>query len=129
MGDVLLIPLFGITFFFGTIVAIVALSLKFRARKLEHDEVMKAIESGQELPQIEVKKHFDFLRDMKVGIITLATGLGLFIFLSEGDYDMRDMAGIGAIPMFIGIGIIAMALITKHLKDKEQSELDKKEQN
>ena len=116
-----LIPLFGIVFIFGGIVAIVALNLRFKARKLEHEELLKAMELGQKLPTLEVKKKFNFLNDLKTGIILVAVGFGFYAFMHDGNRHMAEIAGIGFIPGFIGIGMIAMALFVKNMTDKERA--------
>lgn len=114
------IPIMAIFFTFTSIVAIVVVSLRYRARKLEHEEVMKALEAGRDLPVLEIHNKRKSDGDLKWGIILLATGIGLHLFLKEGSYGMNQMAGIGFIPAFIGVGLIAIWYIsTRAEKDKE----------
>ena len=115
-----LVPLFAIVFTFGSVIAIVAISLKFKARKIEHEEIMKALELGQELPTLEVKKRSNYLQDLRNGIIWLAVGVGIMVFFQAGDYDMERYMGIGAIPAFIGLGMITIAIVTKNISDREK---------
>jgi hypothetical protein len=115
---VYLVPLFAIVSLFGGIVAIVALSLRFKARRLEHEEVMKAIERGQELPTLEIKRRYDYLNDIRIGVFCIAVGIGLMMFFnfashSRWSWDSEPMIGLGAIPLFIGIGYVVMAFIMK----------------
>lgn len=119
------VPIFAIVFMFGGTIAIVALSLRYKARKLEHDEIMKAIENGQTPPTIEIERRYDFFKDLRWGIILAASGLGFFIFMREGSYDMSRLAGIGMIPTLIGIGMIILSLVTKHIMDEKAKENDK----
>ena len=117
-----LIPLFASTFTFGSIIAVVAIALKYRARKLEHDEIMKAIEQGQDLPTLEIRRRPDYFGDLRNGIILLVTGIGIYLFFSEGGHSMREMAGLGYIPAFIGVGLIAIALVVRNIAEKEKKE-------
>ena len=118
----LLVPLFAIIFVFGGIVAIVAISLRFKARRLEHEEIMKAIEHGQELPTLEIKKRYNFLNDLRIGVFLIAIGLGVMMFFglfeeTRWSWDAEPLIGIGAIPLFIGIGYVVMALIMKKVTE------------
>ena len=117
-----LIPLFAIVFTFGSIIAVVAITLKYRARKLEHDEIMKSIEQGQELPTLEIRRKPDYFTDLRNGIILLVTGIGIYLFFSEGSHSMKEMAGLGYIPAFIGVGLIAIALVVRSIAEKEKRE-------
>lgn len=110
------VPLFGIAFFFGSIVAIVALGIRLKARKIEHEEVMKALELGQQLPTLEVRQKYNYLNDLRNGIILAGTGLGI---IALGQTTNSDIAGVGAIPAFIGAGLIVMAFLVKSFSDKE----------
>ena len=122
----LLVPLFAIVFVFGGIVAIVAISLRFKARRLEHEEIMKAIEQGQELPTLEIKKRYNFLNDLRIGVFLIAIGLGVMMFfglLEEtrwSSWDAEPLIGIGAIPLFIGVGYVVMAFIMKKVTDSDK---------
>jgi hypothetical protein len=116
---VMLIPLFAIVFLFSTIVAIVVISLRYKARKLEHDEIMKALEQGREVPTLEVRRSKNKDGDLKVGVILLTTGLGLHLFLKQGVPDMQKMAGIGFIPVFIGAGLITLWFILNRNEEKK----------
>lgn len=117
-----IVALFAISFTFGSVIAIVAISLKFKARKLEHEEIMKAIEQGQDLPTLEVHRRPDYFTDLRNGIILLVSGIGISMFFREGSHGMREMAGLGYIPAFIGIGLIAIALVVRSIAEKEKKE-------
>lgn len=111
-----LIPIFVTMFLFGGTVAVVALVLRYKARKLEHQEVMRSLEHGQELPTLEVKRKYNYLNDLRIGIILAAAGLGTWAFLRETRYG-SDMAALGFIPMLIGIGFVVMGFILKNVTE------------
>jgi hypothetical protein len=116
------VPIFGIVFFFGGIIAIVALSLRYSARKLEHQEILKAIERGQELPTMEIRKRYNYLNDLRIGIFLIATGAGIMIFFdraadSRWAWDTEPLVGLGAVPLVIGIGYIVLSFILKRVTD------------
>jgi hypothetical protein len=113
------VPIFGIVFTFTAIVAIVVVSLRYRARKLEHEEVMKALEEGRDIPTLEIRDQRRKDSDLKMGVILLATGAGLYLFLRDGTHDMANMAGLGYIPAFLGIGLIALWFISKNGENKK----------
>lgn len=106
------VPIMAIFFTFTSIVAIVFISLRYKARKLEHEEVMKAMEEGRELPTLEIHDRRKRDSDLKWGIILLATGGGLNLFLRNGTYEMSSISGIGYIPAFIGAGLIVLWFIS-----------------
>ncbi len=107
----------AIIFTFGGAIAIVALSLRFKARKLEHQEILKALEHGQELPTLEVRKKYNYLTDLRIGVFLIAAGLGTWLFLREvpGAY---SSAAIGFIPALIGVGFVVMAFVLKNVADQ-----------
>lgn len=83
--------------------------------------MLKAMELGQKLPTLEVKK-IQLLNDLKNGVTLCAVGFGFYAFMHGGNRFMEEIAGIGFIPGFIGIGMIGMALFVKNLTEKEKSE-------
>jgi len=112
-----LAPILAIIFIFGGTIAIVALALRFKARKLEHQEILKALEHGQELPMLEVRKKYNYLTDLRIGVFLIAAGLGTWLFLREipGAY---SSAAIGFIPALIGVGFVVMAFVIKNVAEK-----------
>jgi len=118
------IPLFGIMFSLGGAVAIVALVLRFKARKMEHEEILKAIEMGQELPTMEIKKRYNYLNDLRVGVFLIAAGAGIaffFEYISETHWgsDIIPLGGLGFVALFIGIGFVIMSFVLKGIAEKE----------
>jgi hypothetical protein len=120
---VILLPVMIILVISLFIITLVSMNLRFKARKLEHDEIVKAIESGQDLPELKLKKpEADFMGDMRKGILWLASGTGIFLFFIKGDNGMSEVAGIGFIPMFVGLALIAISLISKYMSEKPGDE-------
>ncbi|HUX08242.1 MAG TPA: DUF6249 domain-containing protein [Acidobacteriota bacterium] len=116
------VPIVATVVTFSAVVAIVAISLRYKARRLEHEEIMKAIEHGQELPTLEIKKRYNFLNDLRIGVFLIAIGLGVMMFFglfeeTRWSWDAEPLIGIGAIPLFIGIGYVVMALIMKKVTE------------
>lgn len=107
-----LTPLFGITFTFGTAVAIVAIALRHSARKLEHEEIMKALELGQQLPTVEVRKRHSFLTDLRLGVFFLMAGIGIYLWLYFSPYE-REYFSVSFIPIAVGVGFLVMAFVLK----------------
>ena len=111
------VPIFGLLSVFGGTVAIVALALRFKARKMEHDEIMKAIELGQELPMVEIKRKYNYLNDLRIGVFLMAIGFGLVAFL--GDSYSSGFERVGYVPIALGLGFMVMAFFLKGISDKE----------
>jgi hypothetical protein len=111
--------IFGIVFSFGSAIAIVALALRHSARKLEHTEIMKALEQGKELPSIEIKKRYNYLNDLRLGIIFLSIGIGALLWLLavQGIQEINFYIhySIAYVPISIGIGYLMMAALLKTL--------------
>jgi len=115
------VPILAILMTFSSVVAIVMISLRYKARKLEHEEIMKALEKGQDLPTLEVHKKKDAQGDLKFGVILLAFGLGFYLFATNSAYAVREVAGIGFIFAFMGAGLIALYLISQKEQDKDEN--------
>jgi hypothetical protein len=110
--------IFGIVFSFGTAIAIVALALRHSARKLEHTEIMKALEQGKELPSFEIKKRYNYLNDLRLGVIFLSVGIGALLWLLalEGaNVYYYIHYSFAYVPISIGIGFLMMAVLLKTL--------------
>lgn len=112
-----MVPIFTTLFVFGAAVAIVALALRQSARKLEHQEVMKALEMGQDIPSIEVKKKHSLITDLRWGIIFLTVGIGMLLWLLTLEFtdevSWHPHFSIAYVPIFVGIGFLVMAFMLK----------------
>jgi len=107
------VPILAILMTFSSVVAIVMISLRYKARKLEHEEIMKALEKGQDLPTLEIRKQKDAQGDLKFGVILLAFGLGFYLFATNSGYAVREVAGVGFIFAFDGFAVKVIVLRDK----------------
>ncbi|WP_309627459.1 DUF6249 domain-containing protein [Brevundimonas sp.] len=130
------IPLFAIFAVFGTITAIIVgpTYLKSRERQEMQATVRAAIDKGQPLPPEviealgrEATKNIPSrTRDIRRGIIWLATGIGIAAFSLINDLrgfgdDWNDgpnfdggLLGIAAIPVTIGLAYIVLSFFNKN---------------
>jgi hypothetical protein len=121
-GPEVLVPL-G---FFATIIGVVLVPRYFKNREREkmQDTLRAAIEKGQSLPPEvldamtrDVRPAVSAGRDLRIGIVWLAIGLGIAGFgLAMGEYSDRAVPpflGIGAIPGMIGLAFILMSFFNR----------------
>lgn len=109
-------------------IAIVGIVMHFRAKsRVEVQKTIRlAIEKGQPLPKeyldslqkTDVRKVKSPMDDVRTGLILMAVGLGLtvFSFMKEG-YVGGNLAGIAAIPGFIGVALFILGIIGLNRKD------------
>jgi hypothetical protein len=103
----MLIPIVAIVMGLG--LAMFAMWFNFRRRRMVHEERMKAIELGRDVPEyVEPRK--DPLRS---GIILLSFGLGISaaIGITSGEF---ENAAMGAILIIPGLGYILYSFINKN---------------
>jgi len=128
------IPVIAILSVFGTITAIAfgPTYLKFRERREMQETVRRAIDKGQELPPEmveamtkDVTKNLPSrTRDIRRGIIWLATGIGIAAFGLINDMGWQGddwggnvgdgLLGIAAIPVTIGLAFIVLSFFNKN---------------
>lgn len=113
------VPIIAITFVFGGAIAITALVLKYRARKLEHDEIMKSIEMGHEIPEINIRRKYSYLSDMRLGVFFTAVGVG--IFLAGSMLIEPEVKAFALIPILVGVGFIVMSFVLKSVAENEKN--------
>ena len=120
----LLIPLAP----FIMVVAIVAIvfGMKNRERRDVQKTIRTALEKGQTLPpeliealsKDSVKPPATAHRDLRVGVIWLAVGLGVAAFAWMVGFEDMDatnpLLGIAAIPGFIGLAFIVLSFFNKN---------------
>ena len=113
---------------FIMVVAIIAIPawLKSRDRREMQATLRSAIEKGQPLPpeiieamsKDSVKPPATAHRDMRVGVIWLAVGLGIAVFGWLIGYEDMDatypIMGIAAIPGLIGLAFIVLSFFNKN---------------
>jgi hypothetical protein len=114
-----LVPLgvVGTVFGFSAVmIGIFAYSI-YRSRRLRHETIRLAIEKGQPLPPgllDPVNQRDPLLRDLRRGLILLAAGIGvgLFLGLSSVTGQRGDWA-VGFIPGLMGLAYLATYAITR----------------
>ena len=94
-------------------------SEKTKRRQLQADLYAKALEKGQPIPPDLFPEPKQKDNPLHVGIVLVATGLGLSVFLGMvssigvGIPDAIKVAGVGIIPLFIGIAYVIIHFIEK----------------
>lgn len=123
MGVEIFVPLA----FFAMIVAIVAIPTWFKSRDRREMQgtLRTAIEKGQPLPpevidalSKDVGKPPSAHRDLRVGVVWLAIGLGVATFAWMVGFEENEavypVMGIAAIPGFIGLAFIILSFFNKN---------------
>ena len=113
-----------------TIIAVVGgLIIAYHRQKQWHETARLALEKGQPLPtqldeasrpQPRIKGPG---RDLRAGLILVATGGGLFVFLDA--LVGRGLAYLGAIPGFIGLALLLYAILSLFIKNQETPPTDR----
>jgi hypothetical protein len=121
------IPIFAIFAVFGTITAIIVgpTFLKYREKRDMQETVRHAVDKGQELPAElidvmtkDVQKALPSrIKDIRRGVIWLATGIGIAAFgivssLGGNDWNGgvdNGLLGVACIPAVIGIAFIVLS--------------------
>jgi hypothetical protein len=107
----------GLTF----TILLIFFGLRFvqRRQELWHETARVALEKGQPLPPLprdmQPAKDPNGNNDMRVGLVMIATGAGLYLFFAAFVYPLRFLA---AIPGFIGIALVLYAVFNPQLKQK-----------
>ena len=105
------IPIVAIVMSIGLVMFIVWLD--FRRKRLLHEERLKAIELGREIPPyVEPKKD-----PLKTGIILTCFGIGIGIAIGITSEEMQT-AALGAVLLIPGIGYIIYHFITKNRRQE-----------
>ena len=113
-----------------TIVIIVGgLIIAYHRQKQWHETARLALEKGQPLPAAQdaapqAQPRTDGpSRDLRTGLILLATGAGLFVFFDA--LLGRWMAYVGAIPGFIGVALVLFAVLSHLFNRKDAPPTDR----
>ena len=89
---------------------------RYLRRKLEHREILAAIEHGQPLPMRQPKKvkRTPYANDLRTGtlLVNFAIGFALFLWFIDG----QEAMAVSFVPLFIGLGYLLNAALTKRLK-------------
>ncbi len=105
----ILIPIAGIIL--GGIIVVTGMYFHHRRRELWHQTARLALEKGQPVPSLPDgeapnpnRRHDENNHDFRAGLVLVATGAGLYVFL--GTFLGRGLGYVGAIPGFIGVALI-----------------------
>jgi hypothetical protein len=108
------------SFLMGPVVVFIVFQSIQRRHQLWHETARVALEKGQPLPPMpadvapppptETKPS----NDIRTGLILIATGAGLFIFLNT--LVGRGLGLVGAIPGFIGLALLLFGILNTALK-------------
>ena len=125
----IVVPIAGLVF--GGAVAISAMYFKNRKRELWHETARLALEKGQPLPPAldeedtpsSEQRKDDDRNDFRGGFVLVATGAGLYLFLST--LVGRGLGYVGAIPGFIGVALILHGCLNLMLRSKKSTSDDR----
>ena len=115
---------FGSLMIFVAVVVLDALWAKSGRDKLRHGTIRLAIERGQPLPPELLDRPAPRLpnRDRTRGLVLIAFGLGLWIFLKASPQHAAGLASLGAIPILVGAALIlSWALDRRDKRGPDQS--------
>jgi hypothetical protein len=116
---VALVAIIG-SFLMGPVVIFIVFQSIQRRHQLWHDTARVALEKGQPLPPMPADvappppTENKPANDIRTGLILIATGAGLFLFLNS--LVGRGLGLVGAIPVFIGVALLLFGVLTAVIK-------------
>ena len=120
----LILPLAGIAL--AGVVVVCSLYFQHRRREMWHETARVALEKGQPLPPWSANSsdaatgNQEVRNDLRAGFVLLGVGVGLFFFFHL--MNLRPLAGIGAIPAFIGVALLLYSLLAAIFGWKHRAE-------
>jgi hypothetical protein len=96
-------PEIVVIFGFFLVIPVAAFVFAYLTRRLRTQERLRAIDKGVTIPQLAEQ---DATRCRRVGIVSVALGLGLLIFGVAGPHFNRAVVASSAIPILIGLGTL-----------------------
>lgn len=118
------IPIAGMVL--GGIMGVSAMYFKNRTKQMWHETARLALEKGQPLPALPTSRvdersdaRTEGWNDLRGGVVLVGTGLGLWLFL--GEFINRGLGYVGAIPGFIGVGLLLSGTIRLLTAKKESA--------
>jgi|CZKI01.1.fsa_nt_gi hypothetical protein len=114
-----IIPIAGMIF--AAVIVLVRSLTKLQKEKLRHETIRLAIEKGQPLPPELLEKSIPNppKDDRKSGLIALAVGVGLFVFLSQYEVGRPGLAWVAMIPSLIGVALLLNWALEQRAKAKQ----------
>jgi hypothetical protein len=102
----------------GAAIAISGMYFNHRRQALWHELARLAIEKGQPLPpqpqkeekSLAEKRRDETRDDFRTGLILVAAGVGLWLFL--GTFIRRELGYVGAVPGFVGVALLIHGLLS-----------------
>lgn len=90
-----------------------------RRQAMWHETARIALEKGQPLPRLpededEPKRDRSPANDIRAGLVLIAVGAGLFLFL--GGLGAAKVGMVGAIPGLIGVALLLFGIVTAMMK-------------
>ena len=100
--------------FFVMVIFLVAIPvfLDYRKKLSLHKVMVSAIEKGADIPLEALNPPKPKRDDLRTGIILVALGIGLTLFLYLSENSVEEAAP-GIIPLFIGLGFLVNAALNK----------------
>lgn len=114
-------------FVLAGVIVVSAMYFHNRRREMWHQTARLALEKGQPLPPLDdappvrPPSRDTGWNDVRAGLICMATGLGLFLFL--GTFIGRGLGYVGAIPGFVGVALLLTGLF-RMMGSKKRSVTD-----
>jgi Flp pilus assembly protein TadB len=114
-----IIPIAGMIF--AAVYVLIKSLTKLQKEKLRHETIRLAIEKGQPLPPELLERSIPNqpTDDRKSGLITLAVGVGLFVFLSQYEIGKLGLAWVAMIPSLIGVALLLNWALERRAKAKQ----------
>lgn len=125
----IIVPVAGLIFAGALIIT--TMYFQNRRREMWHQTARLALEKGQPLPPLPgedeaPKRNPDENSDFRAGLILVAAGIGLYLFL--GTFLGRGLGYVGAIPGLIGVALLLYATIRVLTRSKSSSLDDRSNQ-
>ena len=131
----ILVPIAAIAL--GGVIAVCGMYFHHQQKRLLHDTARLALEKGQPLPPELIAELSDAghvnaahrnqpRNDIRVGLILIAVGVGLYLFF--GAMSLQSLRFAGAIPGLIGVALLLYGVFASVFSGKDSSSGDRSTQ-